>query len=133
MFYSLFGIPLGRLADSWSRVRLMTIGLGLWSAMTALSGLSTSGGQLTAARIGVGIGEATASPSAYSLLSDWFPKRLRATALAVYSAGLYVGGGISLFLGGLVVRTWNHAYPHGGPFGLAAGRRHFWRSGCRGC
>ena len=119
VFYSLFGIPLGRLADSWHRVRLMTIGLTLWSAMTALSGLSATGGQLGAARIGVGIGEATASPSAYSLLSDWFPKRLRATALAVYSAGLYVGGGVSLYIGGRVLQNWNHSYPHGGPFGLA--------------
>ena len=81
VFYSLFGIPLGRLADNWHRVRLMTIGLTLWSTMTALSGLSRTGGHLAAARIGVGIGEATASPSAYSLISDYFPKRLRATAL----------------------------------------------------
>jgi len=83
VFYSLFGIPLGRLADNWHRGRLMVIGLALWSTMTALSGLSRSGGHLAAARIGVGIGEATASPSAYSLISDWFPKRLRATALSI--------------------------------------------------
>lgn len=118
VFYSLFGIPLGRLADSWHRVRLMTAGLGLWSAMTALSGLSSSGAHLAAARIGVGVGEATASPSAYSLISDYFPRRLRATALSIYSAGLYVGGGCSLFIGGLVVQGWNRAYPAGGPLGL---------------
>jgi MFS family permease len=83
VFYSLFGIPLGRLADNWHRVRLMTVGLALWSAMTAFSGLARGGSMLTGARIGVGIGEATASPSAYSLISDYFPKRLRATALAI--------------------------------------------------
>jgi MFS family permease len=55
---------------------------------------------LAAARIGVGVGEATASPAAYSLISDWFPKRLRATALAIYSAGIYLGGGFSMFIGG---------------------------------
>ena len=132
VFYSLFGIPLGRLADNWHRVRLMTIGLGLWSAMTALSGLSSSGTQLAAARIGVGVGEATASPSAYSLLSDWFPRRLRATALAIYSAGLYVGGGVSLFLGGLVVQKWDHAYPQGGPFGLAGWQAAFLAVGLPG-
>ena len=60
VFYALFGIPLGRLADNWHRVRLMTIGLTLWSVMTAVSGLSRTGGHLAAARIGVGIGEATA-------------------------------------------------------------------------
>ena len=102
IFYALFGIPLGKLADSWHRVRLMTIGLGLWSLMTAASGFAKNAAMLSGARVGVGIGEATASPSAYSLISDWFPARLRATALAIYSSGLYVGGGISLVIGALV-------------------------------
>lgn len=119
IFYALFGIPLGRLADSWKRVRLMTIGLALWSAMTAFSGLAKNATTLTAARIGVGVGEATASPSAYSLISDWFPARLRATALAIYSSGLYIGGGISLLIGGMIVDGWNNAYPDGGPLDLA--------------
>lgn len=119
IFYALFGIPLGRLADSWKRVRLMTLGLTLWSAMTAVSGFAKDAGQLTVARIGVGVGEATASPSAYSLISDWFPARLRATALAIYSSGLYIGGGVSLAIGGLVVDNWNEAFPDGGPLGLA--------------
>lgn len=120
IFYALFGIPLGRLADSWKRVRLMTIGLAVWSAMTALSGFAKNGTALTFARIGVGVGEATASPSAYSLISDWFPPRIRATALAIYSSGLYIGGGISLLIGGLVVENWNEAFPGDtGPLGLA--------------
>ncbi|UVO50393.1 MFS transporter [Sphingomonas sp. SUN019] len=132
VFYSLFGIPLGRLADNWHRVRLMTAGLALWSTMTALSGLSKTGGHLAAARIGVGIGEATASPAAYSLISDWFPKRLRATALSIYSAGLYVGGGASLFVGGLVVQRWNAAYPGGGPLGLVGWQAAFMAVGIPG-
>ncbi|MAK99647.1 MAG: MFS transporter [Citromicrobium sp.] len=119
IFYALFGIPLGKLADSWHRVRLMTIGLGLWSLMTAASGFAKNAAMLSGARVGVGIGEATASPSAYSLISDWFPARLRATALAIYSSGLYVGGGISLLIGGLIVEQWNASYPDGGPLGLA--------------
>ena len=119
IFYALFGIPLGKLADSWKRVRLMTIGLSLWSAMTAFSGFARDATTLTVARIGVGVGEATASPSAYSLISDWFPARLRATALAIYSSGLYIGGGVSLLIGGLIVDQWNAAYPDGGPLGLA--------------
>lgn len=132
VFYALFGIPLGRLADNWHRGRLMVIGLALWSSMTALSGLSRTGGHLAAARIGVGIGEATASPSAYSLISDWFPKRLRATALSIYSAGLYVGGGCSLFIGGLVVQGWNRAYPGGGPGGLVGWQAAFMAVGLPG-
>ena len=118
IFYALFGIPLGKLADSWKRVRLMSIGLALWSLMTAFSGFARNGAMLTGARIGVGVGEATASPSAYSLISDWFPARLRATALAIYSSGLYFGGGVSLLIGGLIVESWNKAYPNGGPLGL---------------
>lgn len=119
VFYALFGIPLGKLADSWRRTRLLAIGLTLWSTMTALSGFATNAAVLTVARIGVGVGEATASPSAYSLISDWFPQRLRATALAIYSSGLYIGGGVSIWIGALIVENWNAAYPGGGPLGLA--------------
>ncbi len=119
VFYALFGIPLGKLADSWHRVRLMSAGLAIWSAFTALSGFARSFAVLSVARVGVGVGEATASPSAYSLISDWFPKRMRATALAIYSSGLYVGGGVSLLIGGAIVERWNSSYPVDAPFGLA--------------
>lgn len=132
VFYALFGIPLGRLADSWSRVRLLTIGLGLWSAMTAASGLARGGVSLGLARMGVGVGEATASPSAYSLISDLFPKARRGTALAIYSAGLYVGGGVSLMIGGGVVQAWNHAFPGGGPWGLVGWQAAFMAVGVPG-
>ena len=132
VFYALFGIPLGRLADSWKRIRLMSIGLALWSAMTALSGFAKNASMLTAARIGVGVGEATASPAAYSLISDWFPARLRATALAIYSSGLYIGGGVSLLIGGLVVENWNAAYPDGGPLGLVGWQAAFLSVGIPG-
>ena len=118
VFYALFGIPLGRLADNWVRTRLLSLGLFVWSSMTALSGLSSSFTQLSLARVGVGVGEASASPSAFSMLSDWFPREKRATALAVYSAGLYLGGGVSLLIGSVVVKAWNAAYPVAGPLGL---------------
>ncbi|KWV91240.1 MFS transporter [Erythrobacter sp. YT30] len=132
VFYSLFGIPLGKLADSWKRVRLLAIGLTLWSTMTALSGLAKNASTLTVARIGVGVGEATASPSAYSLISDWFPARLRATALAIYSSGLYIGGGLSLLIGALIVENWNAAYPSGGPFGIVGWQAAFLSVGIPG-
>ncbi|WP_424685971.1 spinster family MFS transporter [Erythrobacter sp.] len=119
VFYALFGIPLGKLADSWHRVRLMTTGLAVWSAFTVLSGFAKNFATLSVARIGVGVGEATASPSAYSLISDWFPKKMRATALAIYSSGLYIGGGVSLLIGGEIVERWNEAFPTDAPFGLA--------------
>ena len=122
VFYALFGIPLGRLADSWNRGRLLSIGLSVWSLMTAISGLARDGVVLSLARVGVGVGEATASPTVYSLLSDWFAPHRRATALAIYSAGVFVGSGISLGLAGVVVKNWNLAYPGGGPFGLTGWR-----------
>ncbi len=133
VFYSLFGIPLGKLADGWSRTRLLTLGLSLWSIMTAASGFAKNGTMLAGARVGVGIGEATASPSAYSLLSDWFPKEKRATALAIYSSGLYLGGGLSLLIGGQVVERWDAAFPaHSGPLGLAGWQAAFMTVGIPG-
>src|SRR5690606_7243906 len=118
IFYALFGIPLGRLADSWSRTRLLAVGLTLWSGMTVLSGFAKNLGTLTFARIGVGVGEASAAPCSYSLISDWFPPRMRGTALGIYSAGLFTGSGLSLLIGGLIVENWNAAWPAGGPLGL---------------
>lgn len=132
VFYALFGIPLGRLADNWNRVRLLSIGLALWSLMTALSGFARNQIELTLARMGVGIGEATASPTAYSLISDYFPKRQRATALAIYSSGLYIGGGVSLFIGALIVQAWNNAYPYGGPLNLVGWQAAFLAVGIPG-
>ncbi|WP_133364613.1 spinster family MFS transporter [Qipengyuania sediminis] len=132
VFYALFGIPLGRLADNWKRTRLLAIGLSLWSAMTVLSGFAKNGVQLGLARMGVGVGEATASPCAYSLLSDYFPKRQRATALAIYSSGLYIGGGVSLFIGALIKENWNQAFPGGGPLGLVGWQAAFLAVGAPG-
>jgi MFS family permease len=133
VFYSLFGIPLGRLADSWYRGRLIAVGLTLWSAMTALSGLANSYGHLAIARIGVGIGEASASPAAYSLLGDYFPARRRALALSIYSSGLYVGAGLALPLGGWVAHAWSSAYVHRiAPFGLAGWQAAFLAVGLPG-
>src|SRR4030095_12330667 len=110
VFYAIFGIPLGRLADVWDRRRLIAWGLAAWSAMTALSGLARSFAQLALARFAVGVGEASASPAAYSLLSDYYPTARRATALAVYSSGIYIGAGLGLGIGGLIVDRWDAAW-----------------------
>ena len=132
VFYALFGIPLGKLADEWHRVRLIAAGLTVWSLFTALSGFAKSFGALSLARLGVGVGEATASPAAYSLISDWFPKRMRGTALALYSSGLYLGGGVSLLIGAVIVQRWNAAYPGGGPLGLVGWQAAFLAVGLPG-
>jgi len=120
VFYAVFGIPLARFADVWVRRSLIAIGLLFWSAMTALSGSARSFFTLAVYRIGVGVGEASASPAAFSMLSDYYPTRLRATVLAIYSSGVYIGGGIGLFIGGLILETWGAWYPDIGdaPLGL---------------
>jgi MFS family permease len=104
VFYTVFGIPLGRLADSRSRRVIITVGVVFWSLMTAGCGLARRYWQLAAMRMGVGVGEASLSPSAYSLIADYFRPEKRATAISVYSMGIYLGAGLATILGGLVVR-----------------------------
>ena len=111
VFYSVVGIPMGKLADSWNRKNLISIGLAFWSLMTALSGTAKSFLRLSIYRFGVGIGESTATPSAYSLLSDYFSPKVRATVLSIYSSGVYLGAGIGLFLGGWILQLWTNAFP----------------------
>lgn len=134
VFYALFGIPLGRLADSWYRGRLIALGLALWSTMTALSAFAGSFTMLATARIGVGVGEASASPAAYSMIADRFPKQKRATALSIYSSGLYVGAALSLPVGGFVSSRWKTAWPHpaDAPLGLAGWQAAFLAVGLPG-
>jgi len=100
IFYVTMGIPLARLADRGNRRNIVTVSLGLWSLMTALCGLANSYAQLLLARIGVGIGEAGGSPPAHAMISDYFPPGKRATALSVYSTGIYFGMLIGYLMGG---------------------------------
>jgi MFS family permease len=134
VFYAIFGIPLGRLADVWVRKSLISIGLFFWSAMTALSGTAGSFGVLAAYRIGVGVGESSASPAAFSMLGDYFPPRLRATAVSIYSSGVYIGSGIGIFLGGLIVDNWNESFPDRAqaPLGLVGWQAAFFAVGVPG-
>src|SRR5688572_4400670 len=103
VFYSILGVPIARLADHRNRVRIITWAIVAWSAFTAVTGFARSFWHLFIARIGVGIGEAGCSPPAYSIISDYFESKKRATALAIYSAGVYVGGAVGLYIGGNMV------------------------------
>ena len=103
LFYTFFGIPLGRLADIYSRRLIIATGLVLWSGFTASCGLAQTFETMLLLRMGVGVGEAALSPAAYSLITDYFPRERLATALSVYSMGIYVGSGMAFLLGGLVV------------------------------
>jgi MFS family permease len=99
LFYTVMGVPLARLADRGSRRWIIFWGIVVWSVMTVACGLANSFWALFAARIGVGIGEAALSPAAYSMISDYFPPRQRARALAVYSMAPYIGAGLALMIG----------------------------------
>ncbi len=122
LFYTTAGIPIARLADSGSRRNVIVVGVVVWSAMTAFCGLARSYVQLVIARIGVGVGEATLSPAAHSLISDHFPPARRATALATYNIGGNVGIMLGFMAGGWIGDTlgWRTAFLVVGLPGLGA-------------
>ena len=133
VFYAIFGIPLGRLADVWDRRRIISIGLCLWSLMTALSGLARSFAQLAVARIGVGVGEASMSPAAFSILCDYFPQRRRSTVMAIHQSAIFIGSGLGLGIGGLIVERWDRAWAGAvPPFGLRGWQVAFLAAGIPG-
>ena len=100
VFYTFLGIPIAALADRRSRVKILAASMVIWSAMTAVCGLANNFITLLLARIGVGIGEAGASPPSHSLISDYFPIETRATALSIYALGIPLGTMIGSFVGG---------------------------------
>jgi MFS family permease len=104
--YSTLGIPIARLADYRSRVKIITWSLVIWSSFTAITGFARGFWHLLFARVAVGVGEAGCSPPAYSLISDYFPPKERATALSIYSMGVYGGGAVGLFVGGWVAQAY---------------------------
>ncbi|MGI9341453.1 MAG: spinster family MFS transporter [Gammaproteobacteria bacterium] len=104
IFYALVGIPIGRMADRYSRRGIIAAGIFLWSLMTAACGLAKSFFGLFLARVGVGVGEAALSPSAFSMISDLFPKDKLGRALSVYQAGAFLGAGIAFLAGGAVIQ-----------------------------
>ena len=101
MFYIVLGLPIARLADSHNRTFIITLGVFFWSLMTCLCGLAKSFTSLFIMRAGVGIGEAALSPPAYSLLADYFSAENLPRALAVYTLGITIGGGLAYMIGGI--------------------------------
>jgi MFS family permease len=106
LVYAAVGLPIGRLADTWVRTRLISIGVTVWSALTAVSGVVTGYAGLVAARLGVGIGEATCSPACQSLIGDLFPPEKRSRALGAFMLGLPFG----LFLSYMTGAWLGHEY-----------------------
>ncbi|HEX5965177.1 MAG TPA: MFS transporter [Pyrinomonadaceae bacterium] len=100
IFFTVLGIPFGRLADRAVRKNMIAVGLAVWSLFSGLTGFATGFWSLLICRVMVGVGEATLGPAALSLLSDYFPPRVRATVQAIYSSGIAVGAGLAFFFGG---------------------------------
>lgn len=111
IFYTLLGIPFGRLADKHSRTKLIAIGLAIWSLFSGLTGFADGFWTLFACRVMVGVGEATLGPAAISLLADYFPPAKRATVSSVYSMGIAVGAGFAALAGGYLSQFgWREAF-----------------------
>lgn len=111
LFYTLVGLPLGRLADSRHRIGIISVGIFVWSVMTAASGFARSFWQLFLARVGVGVGEAALSPAAYSIITDYFPPQKLSRALSTYVLGSYLGMALAYIIGGGVVTYLNSIPP----------------------
>jgi MFS family permease len=112
LFYAAVGLPLGRLADRMSRTRLLGYGVAAWSVCTAASGLAFNYASLFAARMGVGLGEASCSPAANSLIADLYPSARRARALSLFMLGLPIGIFLSAVGSGLIAKAygWRMAF-----------------------
>lgn len=106
IFYVTLGLPIARYADKNNRKNVVAISLAIWSAMTAISGMAQNFIQLALARVGVGIGEAGGSPPSHAIISDYFPPEKRATALSVYSMGIYIGIFLGFLIGGFVAEKY---------------------------
>ena len=112
LFYVTLGVPIAQYADRCNRRNLIAASVALWSAMTAVSGLAANIWQLTAARIGVGIGEAGCSPPAHSMIADYFPPEERSTAMGFYTLGISAGIMTAYLAGGWVAQNigWRAAF-----------------------
>jgi MFS family permease len=106
LFYATLGLPIARLADRSSRSNIIAISLAFWSAMTALCGFAQNFTHLMLARIGVGIGEAGVGPPSQSIIADLYPPEKRASAMAIYSLGVLLGGGLGMVIGGFVAHSY---------------------------
>ncbi|WP_428408992.1 MFS transporter [Hyphococcus sp.] len=113
LFYSVFSLPLGRLADGWVRTKLLSISIFGWSVMTGLAGFANSFATLAISRLGVGIGEASSQPAGMSLLADYFPKKQRGTITAAMAIAVALGLGGALMLGGAIADWWDAAFAEG--------------------
>jgi MFS family permease len=109
--FALSGLLIGRLVDKGNRSAIIAWGVAAWSVACMACGVANTFGQLFVARFGVGIGEATLSPSANSLIADYFPPEKLATAMSLFTSGVFIGAGLAYLIGGLVLEAVGNAAP----------------------
>ena len=112
IFYTFAGFPLARWADKGSRRDIISLGMLVWSGMTAAGAFVKTFPQLLLVRVGVGVGEAACTPAAHSLISDYFPPSHRGRAFAIYGMGGAIGSLLGMFLGGHIAEAfgWRAAF-----------------------
>src|SRR5262245_63786404 len=112
LLYAIVGLPLGRMADTFNRTRIIAAGVFLWSLLTAASGICRNFSQLFVVRLGVGIGEASCAPASSSLIGDLFSTHKRSNALSMFMLGLPIGIALSFLVGGYIAKAygWQMAF-----------------------
>jgi predicted MFS family arabinose efflux permease len=120
LLYTILGIPIARIADKGDRPTILTISLAVWSSFTLLGGAAWNFTVLAISRMGVGIGEAGCTPTAHSLIADYFPKQSRARAMSIYAMGISIGSLLGMALGGIIAGSygWRVAFYVAGAPGL---------------
>jgi len=116
LFYTIAGLPVGRLVDSHRRTTIIAIGVTVWCLMTAACAFAQKFWHLFLARAGVGVGEAALAPAAYSMISDLFPPARRGIAMGIFSSGTSIGAGLAMIIGGWVIQAITASGPQTLPF-----------------
>jgi MFS family permease len=111
LFYAVVGVPLGRLSDRWNRTRILSLGVALWSLLTAATGIAWNFAALFVARLGVGVGEASCAPASNSLIGDFYPAARRARALSIFMLGLPLGIFFSNLVSGRLAASYGWRFP----------------------
>ena len=106
LLYAIVGVPLGKIADTRPRKRLLVWAVAAWSLLTAMAGFASTYSLLLISRLGFAVGEAAVAPSASSWLGDLYPPAQRARALGIFMLGVPIGGALSFFIGGPIAQAY---------------------------
>lgn len=128
LLYAAVGVPFGRLSDKYARTHILAAGVFVWSLLTVASGVARNFWQLFVVRLGVGVGEATCSPAANSLIGDLFPTAQRGRAISIFMLGLPIGVGLSNAVSAMIAQAWGWraAFYVAGLPGLACAAAALW-------